>query len=199
MPQSAYVTGPIPIFVAFRVNGQLGAPELLGTGETATEPDIRAQWDGVMNDITGTKLPYDVAYEGEEAFFSVQLTRWDDLVRKKLAARPFRQGSVAGVNAVRQAGPGNTYGDRGSLMITEGLAVACWLPFLYAKKPVYSAANLIRGYRFPYCWTEGPETWRGGTRAARVALTFHAIAGFESNNLRLYDHDMSAVENLTLA
>lgn len=197
-----YVSGPVPIFIAPRVNGALVAPALLGFGETAPDIEEEPEWEGVMVDWAGSKLPGERLYEGAEASSSVTLTNWNEKTLRIIQAYPGRAGAVRGVNAVRPGGGGAAnaaYGDIGSAMITEGLAFCVWFLFPYTSKPAFNNAingPMPKGFRFPYTLIQGKPVRRNGTKANKMSLNFKHMRGIEGNNLVLSDEDMALVANL---
>jgi len=195
----AYVTGPVGLFVGFRNPGSssIATIEFLGTGETAPDIEENLEHEPVMNDVWGSKLPMDRLHEGSEAVVSVVLTWWRETTVRRVMALPYRNGSVRGVNVVR--GAANGYGDVGSAILTEGLAISLWCLFPYSAKTAYQNANngkMPQGQRFPYSMLVGKPVRKTGTKANKMQLTFQAMRGVVGNNLLLYDEDVSAVENL---
>lgn len=174
------------------VNGN--SPVFLGTGETAPDIEIRTQWEPLMNDLGGSKVPFDYLCEGEEAIVSVELTRWNEKVLKAIQARPHASGGPRGTQ---------NYLDIGSLMLTENLAYTMWLYFPFSQKAAFqNAANgaMPEGYRFPATFLEGPDVRRVGTKANKVRCIFHCIRYFTFTNgvskFVLFDENMASVKNL---
>lgn len=197
-----YTSGPILIGVQMRNAGVLpAASTFLGTGETAPEITVKAEWEPVMNDLGGTKIPFDVAYEGEEAFISVKLTRWNQTILNLIQNRPYRAGAVRGTNSILSvAGAPAGYGDMGSMMITEGLTFGLQCYFPYSVKAAYrNPANgfMPPGMNFPAAMLMGPEVRRGGTKAQSIQLVFHAlrdvVLGAGSSAFVLYNETMPAI------
>jgi hypothetical protein len=208
-----YVTGPVALWVAFYqgqivvtsqgtvFNVTVGQPQFLGHGEDAPEIDHRPQFEPVMCDLTGTRIPLDVADENEDAIVSVSLVRWNDPILRLLQARPGPV-ALAGQGVARPPLGGRRPGDIGTLYLNEGAAFMLWCYFPYQKKPVYGTE--VPGYRYPGCYLRGPDALRkNGTRARAVQSLFHALPvlvaqGNQTGGTMLYDNDMTAVENLPI-
>jgi len=188
MPVQHYSTGPVMLFVQFR-QGQLnGQPAFLGWGETAPDIEERPEWEPVMSDDVGSKIPSDIIWQGSHAYVSVDMTKRDEEIILNLKARPYFLNSVPGLDV---------FGERGSLLITENLSFIFYCLFTYNGKPVYGQNGQPDGYRFPYTWVEGPDVHGVGMKVNKRHLVFHSIQGPQSKgnpfNHLVYDHDMSAL------
>ena len=175
-------TGPAHVFLGIGANG---APLYLGTTEHTPRIRVRPGWSPVFNDIAGGVIPYDMVYEGEEAFISGDWNRYNEQTLSIMQARPRHNatGSVRGVNIA---------GDIGTLMLTEGQAYAMYLYFPYSSKPAYVAAGMPAGYHFYAVFLEGPDDMdRLGTIDRINRLQWHALRVFNSSiptlPLTLYD------------
>jgi hypothetical protein len=177
-----YVTGPAHLFVGVfdRV------PKYLGTAERWPKITERPNFSPTFNDAGG-HVPFDVAYEGNEAFTVAQLSRWTEVVYAQLANRPHRS----------QFGRGtNVNGDIGTLMVQEGRTYPLWVWFPYAALKPAAFPDMPAGYRFPNAYLAGPDDLEPlGTTPRKVMLIFHALRGFDAgkNTFLLYDHDMSGI------
>ncbi len=191
-----YVTGPCHIAVAFglRATNRFGTPLYLGTAERSPRIQIRPTWTPLFNDIGGSQIPFDMAYEGDEAFISADLTRWNEGIYALLAARTN--------NPANQLGRGtNINGDLGTLMITENVANILLLQFPYSTLKAATYGTQPAGYRFLRTWLEGPDDLDPlGTQPRKIRLVFRALRAFSitSNgpNFGLYDHNMVAFPNI---
>lgn len=190
-----YVTGPAHLYVGL---GASFAPLYLGTAERTPRIEIRPAWDAVFNDIAGGKIPLDWLYEGEEAFVTADVTRWNEPVYTLLSARP--RTSTAG--AVQGQ---NVPGDIGTLLISENFAFPLWIQFPYVGKAAMAAGNLPPGYRFIAAWLEGPDDLDNlGTMARKTRLVFHCGRAYAlSTNaagggmtFTLYDHNMTGLPQI---
>lgn len=185
-----YTTGPAHIFVG--VGTGTGGLDVayLGTCENAPRVQLRPASKGVMNAISGTVVPHDKSFQGEEGFIGLDLTRWNQSVLNVVRGR-----------AVPSVGPPGAYlpGDYGTLMITEGRAMRVWMTFPYAAKAAFNQAAsgaMPPGYRFLYCEPIGPDDLGPLSTEARVEhLMFHAIPGYlpEDGSLNLYDFDTTGL------
>jgi hypothetical protein len=186
-----YVTGACSVWAGI---GAGSAPVFVGHAEQGMSIDIRAGWEPVMNDLAGTKVPFDMSYQGEEAILSGTLTRWNEAVVAAMAARWNAQASFLGGP---QRGSENTFA-RGTLMLTEGAAFPIWLNFPLSS--IAAFATLPDGYRFAAGFLESPDRLEPGTRPYKIQMIWHCLAVFTPSNgsFLLYDHDMSAVAALPL-
>lgn len=178
---SLYSSGPVHIFCGIVGSGV----QYLGTGERAPKIRLNPEWDAVMNDLSGTKLPMDYIFEGEEAFVGVTLTRWNQPVLDILRTR-----------TNRAAPPGFTLPtDLGSLMVTEGLTVSLYLYFTFATKLAMVAAGMPAGYRFTSAFLMGPDDLERGTGPNKDQTMFHCVRAFDivTGRMNLYDFNVGAM------
>lgn len=207
-----YVSGPVHVFVG--IGGYAGStsamltknPAYLGTGERAPRPSFRPGFEPLMNDVTGTRIPYDWVFEGEEALVTVRLTRWDENVLFAMQNRVGAAGQARGLNLAN---------DIGTLMITEGAAFPLWLLFPFGVpgigKPAMIGGGMPQGYHFYAAFLEGPDDMdQLGTNPRTVDLVWHCGRVFAPTGIQagtttiprlgngLYDHDMSAVNSMNL-
>lgn len=186
-----YVTGPAHFYVgSVSPSGGVLSALYLGTCEREPEPcEIAPEWEPEWNAIGGSKIPFDVSYQGEQAFIGADLNRFNEGVYLALAARP-GTGSPPGTNAP---------GDRGTLLLTEGLAVAVWMVFPFggglpgfAGKPVQIGGGLFGGYRFPACYVKGPDKLgRLSTRSRKTFVLFHALSTWNPATMTFTCYDFN--------
>lgn len=186
-----WCTGPAHAFVNMAAYSQGGPYPLgtfyLGTCENAPEIQLGPEYEPVRNDLSGKKKPFDMQYQGEDALISLDLNRYNENVYQLIANRPFR--GVPGAD-----GPF----DIGTLIGTEGAAIALWLTFPYALKPAMAnSANgpLVPGYRFPYTAPISPERLTVGTQAKKVHLLMYAWQAWipAVQSFLLYDFNMDGL------
>lgn len=180
-----YVTGAVHIFIGpmgkqskatNAQGGGGGSPRYLGTCEAYPTFAIRPAFTPLFNDITGPVIPYDMAFVGEEAFTSCNLTLWDEAVHAQVASRP-SHGVSRGTNS---------YVEMGSLMIHEGLAISLYLIFPYSVFSAYR--GMPAGYKFHASWAVGPDDHnRQGTTPKRLHLLFHSLRVPTQSGLELYE------------
>lgn len=140
----------------------------LGTAEQAPDIQIKANWEPVHNDVAGLTA-YDFLSSGTEGIISVTLTRWNDPVYAALAARS----SVGGIAGRESAA------ERGTLMMTEGIAAPLWIQFPFGLGGALAhpaMATLPPGYHFYAAFLESPDRLNPGVRAYKVHLQWHCIA-----------------------
>lgn len=187
-----YVTGAVHIFVGpmdvqskatNAQGGGGGSPRYLGTCEAYPTFAIRPAFFPLFNDITGPVIPYDMAFVGEEAFTSANLTLWDEEVYKSIASRP----THGGIGSGTPDRGFNGYFDMGTLMIHEGMAFALYLLFPYSVIQAYR--GMPAGYKFHASWAVGPDDHnRQGTTPKRLHLLFHSLRVPTQKGLRLYSN-----------
>lgn len=169
-------TGPVYIFAGV---GSSKAPLFLGTGEQAPRIDEEHEYEGAMNDVSGSRDAHDESFQGSRAMIRVDLNRWNETV-------------LAAVRAVPDAGgTGGTmaFGSIGALMLTESLYYPLWLRFPYVTKAAYAAG--LGGYRFAACILRS-KNQAPGTRAKKISLVWQAKKLYysETGGHLLYDHSM---------
>lgn len=188
-----YVTGPVAVYVGI---GSLGnplatyAPVFFGHGERAPKPSLNRGYEPVMCDLSGTQLPFDVLYEGQDALIRVDFTRWNEPVYQAIS-------NITSTAVPTNLSPGvDPSSAVGTLMVTEGKTYPVWLRFPYGGAGgKASMATLPRGYRYLSCVLESPDDREPGTGVNRLSLIFHAYRAFSPSlgTFTLYDYDMSAL------
>ena len=202
-----YVTGPALIYVGVPNNtGGSSRAFFLGTAEQSPVIEIRPDYEPVFNDLRGGKKPFDLSFQGEEAFTFADLTRWNENVYAALAARPRGAtalalggalGVVAGAAGVAPTRGLNIVGDIGTLQLTEGQNIVVWVVFPYASKA--AMAGMPAGYRFPYSVFEGPDLLKPlGTKPRKIHIVFHHMAGYNASTgaFLTYDHNTSGLPGI---
>jgi hypothetical protein len=186
-----YCTGPAHVFVGvpngFAANGKTAF--YLGTCEDSPRVTLRPAEEAVFNALTGTKIPFDKSFQGEEAFIGLDLTRYNSRVLNLVRKR-----SVWSATPAATPGPG-VFGsfDLGTLALTEGAAFTCWLVFPYQAKAVMNVGGMPAGYRFIACTPVGPEELGPlGTRARKEHVMLHAIMAYNpvTGQKLLYDDNL---------
>lgn len=210
MAAGIYCSGPVDIFVGIgpgaggAISGGAGAairtPQFLGHGEEAPTPEEIAYWRPVKTDLSGGQSgpPHTKMFLGSDVRVSVPLIRYDWTVLQRLRARP---------NPFAGGAPGAHYfGDRGSLMIEEGLTFQAWFRWPYSAKA--AMAGMPNGMHLLYADFEGPDRFSLGIDKPLVAnIIFYGISGFapaalNNNNLPMfqsYDGDMTALAGLPMS
>lgn len=191
MASQPWCTGPAHLFVGV---GASNAPLYLGTAERTVHYELRHEYEPIMNDIGGIKIPIDVSDQGVHGFVSADMTRFDMTVYNKLAATPRPLVGTPGIYAG---------GDLGTQLITEGVAYPLWVQFPYGGgfKPAY--APLEPGRRYPLTYLLGPETLEPlGTQPHKRRLVWHALrllAPSTNNTIAalLYDFSTSGLPSIT--
>jgi hypothetical protein len=160
-----------------------GQPLYLGTTESQPGQDISRQWDATMNDISGSKNPFEQLFSGIGiALVSLVLTRWNQPALNALRSFP---GPAA-------ANPEGffTLNDVGALAGLEGYAFKTWIAYQFgpsiSNKAAY--AGMEPGRMYPQCIVWGPDRTETGTRAKKEHLIILAWPKYakESGTFQLY-------------
>lgn len=186
-----YVRGPIGLHV--QIGGTIF---FLGTGERAPRISIKREYEALRSDIAGTRLGLDQSFQGQEAFVTVKLTRWNETILTRLQDSTGAFGVTPG---------SDNMGDVGTLMVFEGQAFPLWVQFPYgagqfAAKTAYANPTngaQMGGYHFFAAILEGEQVLEGGTDPASVSLTFHCYRVFSPTtlSLALYDFNMTGLSS----
>lgn len=173
---------------------QVSSPAFLGTGEVGPRLAHHYEKEPVMNDVAGSKLPFDSLMMGELAMISYVLTIWEEPIIQRLERKINLANAVLGSDAPL---------DRGSLMIAEGLFFEFWLLYGHRNKPIMLASGMPAGRHY-YCTEPDEVATLPGRRSNRkeVSMTAHGKPlynqGIPTGAFQLWDMDMSAVANLIL-
>lgn len=181
-----YAVGPCGIYVRLS-SGIL----FLGHSERGPRVMVRPQYSPIYCDLFGPSVPADIAFAGEDAIISVDLTRWNESVYLRLSDKVNHFG-VPGIGR-------NDPGEIGTMMVSEGAAYPVFVHFPHSAKPAY--ADQPAGLRFAACVLETDNYGALGTGGRKMNLVFHAyrtldlsvanIAG--RGRLLLYDHNMAGL------
>ena len=183
-----FVTGPAHLFCGL---GSGGAAEYLGTAEVTPRIENDPQYMPLWNDIGATRIPTDICYQGEQAYVSADITRWNESTYAKLAAHP-RPNGTRGTNVG---------GDLGTLLLLEGFTFTLWIQFPYsALKAAYSTQPL--GYRYANAYVLGPDVLEPlGTQPRKNRIIWHCLrllAPSTNNSIAafLYDNDTTGLPQI---
>lgn len=156
-----------------------GTPVYLGTCQAA--PKIR--WDPafepIMNDISGSRKPFDFIYEGMDAMVIGDLTVFNWAVWEQIKSLP------------NHANPAGTQlpGDIGTMMVTEGFAYPLWVHYPYATKAALAAAGMPAGRRFVAAWLMGPIDEDPGTKQNTFHIQFYCAQAYDKTTGRFICSD----------
>lgn len=164
-----HCTGAVEIYAA----GPSGGPLHIGTGERAPRRRMVRHFSPVMNDLGGSAVPFDVTYQGKEAFVFVRLTRFN----------------YANLLTIYDAfaeskGGEDDQSEIGTLMITESKIGQLWLSYPYAGR----MPGMPGGYHFLAAVLDTDEE-QPGTEAEYVDLAWHCIRKYQGGKFLLYDHE----------
>lgn len=181
-----FATGVQHCFVGLGGSGSAPSPLYLGTGESFVRRDEHRAWDAIMNDISGSQLPFDYVFSGSEVIHSLVLTRWNMAVIRLLEAQPDPFFNVRGTT--REV-------DVGALMQTEGLVFQFWVTNAFSGKAAYPLLDAGRRYPSTILW--GPDTEEGGTRANKRHLIFRSYRIYDpvTRSMLLWDTNLAGLPN----
>ncbi len=158
-----YCTGPIHAWVRFTPPiGTGGTSSVLpsgpiihlGTCEQHPTDDDSNEYEPVMNDIGGPKVPFDKQYQGSTEIIVMDLNKLSYAIMQRITSPPYFDGSVGYTNRLA----------RGSLMLQQGLAFELWLQYSF-----YGTANAVPdlppGTYYPAVTTIASQTPKQGTKA----------------------------------
>lgn len=153
------VAGPTSISVG---TGAAGALAFLGFSEGGVTIEFNAEFEDVLCDIGGSKLPTDVQYQGMDAVIRAEVSNYDETVMTSLLARVF-DGSSGGVPS----------GMIGALMNTQNEAQRLLLQCPYSSLTAYS--SMVAAYNFPSTYLLGSASVELGTKVKKWRLIWRAI------------------------
>lgn len=171
-----------------RFNGT-GSPQYFGTCESFPQDSRSPQYEFLMNDLSGSKVPLDLSYQGESSQVSVVMTRWDENLANGLTVAP------------GQVTPSGQYDweDLGTLMMLEEQFTELWIVYLYgsalANKTVYTANGMIPGRHYLQTVLWSPQMDEVGTKPMKRHFMFYAWPQIDVANQAfvLYDTDMTGI------
>lgn len=187
-----YCTGAVHIYVGTKgAGGGAGVPKYLGTGRVAPESNVRREYEPVMNDVGGSKIPIEMLSEGRQATTVVDLTRWNQNVINALEEIRSNGNAALGTDL---------NGDIGAAMILEGYSYATWLVYPFSNKVAYqnvASGAMPKGVKFLASW--GTEfIRRGGTKANEyhISLQHLPIYDGKTGSMKLYTYDIAEVAGI---
>lgn len=191
MSAQQFATGSVHSFVRFAGGSIL----YLGTCESMPQDQRNPEYEMLMNDISGSKVPLDVAWEGESAQISLVLTRWDENVAN-VCETPPGVAPVAGSWFMR---------DVGTLMSLEKETTELWLVYTFgsvlANKVAYTANGLHAGRHYPQCVLWSPQLDETGTKPMKRHFMYYAWPRYDPSNFKftLYDYDFTGITSNLLS
>jgi hypothetical protein len=181
-----YATGSCHLWLRFADGGGI---QYFGTCESMPQ-DVRSPtYEMLMNDISGSQVPLDVAYQGEAAQISLTMTRWNETLAQSLETPP-------GPNSV----PGSwSYSDVGTLMSLEDEWTEVWIGYTFgsalANKTVYTANGLRPGRHYLQSVLWSPQADETGTKPMKRHFMMYAFPYFDptTKQFTLWDTDFSGI------
>lgn len=199
MGAKLWCTGPAHVFIskAGKLVGtteirEQGSPLYLGTCEFSPAIRTFTVYEPVHSDTRGPRLPDDWLLGGEHAITRLDLTRWDEAVYARIAAK----GTVADAQGTTARGT-LAAKDIGAMVRRAKLTFILMVLFPYATTNFYR--GMPKGYRFPKSVLEEEAFDPVGTQARKLGLVIHSIAETQGNgDLLLYDDDLETAALLPL-
>lgn len=164
-----YVSGPCFVFVG---TGTSGALTFLGLSERGVDVQLAASYEDVICDASGPRVPVDAQFMGEQAFISMTLNRYNELVLQACAARTGPNGGSG--NPDPNVAGEITQNLLGSLMIAEGFAYSLFLYAPYGTKS-FQSATIVKGYTFGAAWLHDQFTVPMSVVVKQPRVVFRAI------------------------
>jgi hypothetical protein len=166
----------------------------LGTCEQMPRDERNLEYEQVMTDRSGVKVPFDMAWQGATAQISLTLTRVIQSTVELLLQNPTSLNVRGGAAGLLAAGPEQgtwTAADVGTMMASEGWTFQLYLVYQFTgisvpPKPAY--AGLRMGRRYPQCILWTPQSEEAGTKPMKTHLMFFAWpqALSQGNGVTLY-------------
>lgn len=180
MASGVFVTGPALIYAGVT---QGRRPSFFGTCEDTPEVLISHEWEPVYNALGGSRIPSDMAYQGQKALVRLGLTKFTQTVHTRIAATPSVFTGIPGYMP---------FGSLGTLQLTENEFWPLWIHWPYVTKAVMKAQGLPPGYRFFAARLVDDDAGQQNTKARKISLVLECDRLFNPKNLSwtLYDSDM---------
>lgn len=179
--------------------GSGNAPLYFGTCEGYPRDERKPEYEMLMNDLSGRKVPLDFCWQGETATISLVMTRWDEGMIRMLEAKPNPMGSA--LSGLGASNPGTwNFTDVGALAMLEGLGVPLWIRYPFAPVTVGGGGGgrpamglLTPGYHYIQSIVWAPETAEVGAAPMKRHIQFFAwpYANYVAKTFTLYDYNMS--------
>lgn len=196
-----YSTGPCHVFVGAPGPTGLvyGTTFYLGTAQTKPRISVLRSYKEAMNDLGGQINPVDLTYQGQSAFVSVALSRWNELVYQAAVNRAVGLGPAAqiGTTGIDTFG---TLGNLGGLAVHEGVLFHLFLTFPKAANPFYAGAGgqtgnggpLPLGYHFFAAVVADQDSLDPGTDYLVRMVQFRCtrVIDIPTQTMSLYDHNV---------
>jgi hypothetical protein len=168
MAISLYVPGPTEISVAL---GPANSLQFLGFTRDGVQVTHQAEFEDVMCDVSGPRIPFDNVYLGEQIFVQGVLQVYNEPLFEAVARRV-----QTGKNTTTEHPLGTIYGNTiGTLMKTEGAFCRLLLRSMYASKAVYRTAGMRPAYYVPFCWLEGAYDVGLGPVPKAIRFVFRGV------------------------
>lgn len=162
MATQFYSTGPCYIQVS--TGGTAGSQTLahLGWSEAGFKITIFGYFEPVMCDIGGNKVGTDYTFQGQDAYITGDINKYDETVMQQWQARCFSNttGNIA-------------TGLIGGLMLASNQAQRLLLVCPYAA--LTGQTTQQAAFNFPSSWLDDANEIETGTRVKKQRISVHAI------------------------
>lgn len=177
-----YVPGPSYWYLSSAPNG---AYEFLGMCESLTRLSLSPQWDEVYVDGAGSRVPYDLEFQGAEASVSGDLIRYNEAVLNRAKNWLNNPGAI----------PGTIANDSiGTLARTEGRAFSLAIVSRYRTKAVFTGQGMNGAFLFPFAVPAGSWDVGQGTKVKKERILFRCLPTFNLyGGGTLYSNDISGI------
>lgn len=155
------VTGPTQIFVA---TGASNALQFLGWSESGVEIELNGEFEDVICDIGGPRLPTDVQWMGIDAHITADIVKYDEAVLTALLARSYLNTSTGSLGQY----------DMGTLMVSQAATQRLLLNCPYSTK----FSDMVAAYNFVATYLEGATRISTGTKVKKARCVWRAIPSF---------------------
>ena len=181
-----FATGAVHVFIRF---GGQGAIQYFGTTESMPQDSRSPEYETLMNDVSGSKVPLDLAWEAESAQISLVMTRWDENVAQAIEVGP---GLTANLGSW-------SWNDVGTLMGLEGEYTELWLTYQFGSilgnKAAYVGQGLKPGRHYVQSVLWAPQQDETGTKPMKRHFMFFAWPKINATTKRftLWDYDFTGI------
>lgn len=176
-----WVNGPAAVQVG---TGSAGALQHLGFTENGVRISFDAKFEDIHTDISGPMIPHDVQMMGEQAYITLDMNKFDEVVLEHLMVRMATATYIAAYSSL----PGRPGSKAiGTLMQTESAVVRLLINAPYASKAVFfnssTGDEMPLAYNFPTCYPmDAIDLDPVGLRVKKVRIIMRAVPAWDPPN-----------------
>lgn len=163
-----FVPGPALIYVG---TGAAKAFQFLGWMTSGVRLTLQAEFEDVMADFGGTRIPVDSTFQGEQGYVAGDLSKYNEGIMSILSARTASAASITGGALAGLMPAAGTGAGIGTLMVSEGAAIPlCIVAPNQAAKTFFSA--MLPCFTFSQAWLDSSydQTWNATVKNPRVSF-----------------------------